>query len=142
MSHGFSMKLTDRPATYRLLSIAWMALIFCLSSRSHLPGPDLFSGQDKIAHVLAFGILGFLLIRAFPRGAPQRLFLRSLLVVLAVAVYGGLDEFHQMFVPGREASLWDLAADVAGGILAVTLFRNGRTKSGRASKFFDIRNQF
>ena len=100
-----------------------MALIFWLSSRSHLPGPDLFQGQDKIAHMAAFGILGFLLIRSFARGERRRSLGAGLLVILAVAAYGGLDEFHQMYVPGRDASLWDLAADITGGVLSVALFR-------------------
>jgi VanZ family protein len=39
-----------------------------------------------------------------------------------VAVYGGFDESHQMFVQGREASLGDLAADTVGGFLAGLFF--------------------
>ena len=116
------MKLLSDHRTFKILALFWMAFIFCLSSIPDPPAPSVFRAQDKIAHVLAFGILGALFSRSFrPRDREPR-FTRVLLITLMVAVYGGFDESHQMFVPGREASLGDLAADVVGGFLAGIFF--------------------
>jgi VanZ family protein len=32
-----------------------------------------------------------------------------------------LDEFHQLFVPGRNAEIWDVVADTSGGMLGIYL---------------------
>ena len=37
--------------------------------------------------------------------------------VAGALLVGGMDELHQMFLPGRSASWADLAADAAGGLL-------------------------
>jgi VanZ family protein len=34
--------------------------------------------------------------------------------------YGASDEWHQSFVPGRDADLLDLLADTTGGLLAIS----------------------
>ena len=47
-------------------------------------------------------------------------------VWLFALLYGMTDEFHQQFVPGRFSSLMDIAADVAGAVIAVW-FRNKRS---------------
>ncbi|MBW1798415.1 MAG: VanZ family protein [Deltaproteobacteria bacterium] len=116
------MKLFNDHRTFKVLAVCWMAIIFWLSSMPDLPSPSLFSAQDKLAHVLVFGVLGFLFSRSFSPRDENLPFTRVLLVTLMVAVYGGFDEAHQLFVPGREASLGDLAADAVGGFLAGIFF--------------------
>ncbi|MBW1707693.1 MAG: VanZ family protein [Deltaproteobacteria bacterium] len=116
------MKLLNDHRTFKALAVCWMAIIFGLSSLQDLPGPSLFYAQDKLAHVLVFGVLGFFFSRSFRPRDENLSFTRVLLVTLMVAVYGGFDEAHQMFVPGREASLGDLAADTVGGFLAGIFF--------------------
>jgi VanZ family protein len=39
--------------------------------------------------------------------------------VLLVIVYGASDEFHQYFVPGRQADVFDLMADSLGAVVLV-----------------------
>lgn len=99
-----------------------MVMIFWLSSRPDLPVQPLFWGQDKIAHAVVFGILGLLFAFSFRPRQGNSPPIRILLITLMVAVYGGFDEAHQLFVPGREASISDLAADTVGGFLAGILF--------------------
>jgi VanZ family protein len=42
---------------------------------------------------------------------------------LIAAVYSGLDEFHQVFVPSRGPSPWDSLLDSTGALVALlTLF--------------------
>ncbi|MGB5540538.1 MAG: VanZ family protein, partial [Gammaproteobacteria bacterium] len=38
-----------------------------------------------------------------------------------VGLYGVLDEIHQYFVPGRQADVLDVLADVSGGLLGAGL---------------------
>jgi VanZ family protein len=107
---------------FRFLSIGWMALIFLLSSQSELPAPSLFWGQDKVAHFVAFGVLAFLLAHSLGPWEGKLTLREALFVTLMVAIYGVFDESHQMFVPGRDPSLGDLAADVLGGFLVAVSY--------------------
>ena len=107
---------------FKALALFWMAAIFWISSISDPPSPSLFSAQDKLAHVFVFGFLGFLFSRSFRNQHEDLRLTRVMLVTLMVALYGGFDEVHQVFVPGREASLGDLAADAVGGFLAGIFF--------------------
>jgi VanZ family protein len=50
--------------------------------------------------------------------APNR-WLQAARVVLLVILYAASDEFHQSFVPSREASVLDVLIDTAGSVLAL-----------------------
>ena len=72
----------------------------------------------KLAHVVEYLILGFLLFRAF-RGRSSawwswRWFFLTTIVVL---LWAASDEFHQSFVSTRTASIVDVGVDIVGGIL-------------------------
>lgn len=58
------MRQTFPPLVWRSLLFLWMATIFILSAQSSLPTQDLFAGQDKLEHFLAYGLLGVLLSRS------------------------------------------------------------------------------
>jgi VanZ family protein len=45
------------------------------------------------------------------------------------AGYGALDEWHQSFVPGRDANLGDWMADVVGVMLGLMLFARFHSSS-------------
>lgn len=102
----------------RLLVVAlWMALIAAASS---IPSPEGSPGLgrwDKLAHVAAYGTLGFLLARAiFLDGIKYKW--QIAVVTAAATLYGMSDELHQSFIPGREMSAGDLTADAAGALFA------------------------
>lgn len=107
---------------FRVLTIAWMALIFFLSSQPALPLPLASLGGDKLAHAIVYAVLGFLLARSLfaDRVLTWR---RALLITALVMAYGMTDEFHQAFVPGRQVSAWDVLADGLGGLLAMLVMR-------------------
>ncbi len=77
----------------------------------------------KCAHLAEYAILSLLLWRAFrgmPTGAPRPWHWREAVwVVLLVMLYAASDEFHQIFVPSRYASVLDVLLDTTGGILAL-----------------------
>lgn len=103
------------------LSLAWLALIFILSAQSSIQVPEIFLYQDKALHSLFFGVLGFLWALLVMSDAPRPAFWHVLLISLLVTGYGGLDEFHQSFVPGRTPDILDLAADTCGGLVSALL---------------------
>lgn len=106
-------------------AIAWALVIFIASSFSHVPGPRLgFQFEDKWHHLIVYGLLGFLVARAFryqsrfPR-LKERLFFWTW---LTGTLYGISDEIHQYFVPGRFADVGDALADSLGAALGAWLF--------------------
>lgn len=106
--------------TSGVLAVAWMATIFYLSAHP-MPQIDLgFSAQDKLVHLLGYGLLGALLLGAMPwRGGyrPRHVLLAALLA----ALYGCSDEWHQSFVPGRKSDLADILTDLIGAFVGSAL---------------------
>ncbi len=79
----------------------------------------------KGAHVSEYAILTLLVWRLFrspavPGGRLSR-WSDATRTLLVVALYAASDEFHQLFVPSRQASVWDVMIDTSGGVLALLL---------------------
>jgi VanZ family protein len=113
--------------------IAWGGLIFCLSTsafsavntatvidpilRLILPGISAAAIDvghmlvRKCAHFTEYGILFWLLIRGPMAERPY-------LALMLCVVYALSDEGHQAFVPGRTASLYDVALDSTGALFS------------------------
>jgi len=73
----------------------------------------------KSAHFCSYGMLSALAFfswRATLPSLPRWTFRWSLLAVLLAAMAGGLDEFHQIFVPSRGPSLRDVFLDFTGAV--------------------------
>ena len=103
--------------------LLWATLIFVLSSMSTLPAPP--GGlTDKHAHFGTYGVLAALLVWAITDRRPSRTtWAVAAAAVALAALYGASDEWHQSFVPGREVSGLDLAADTGGAALAAVGLR-------------------
>ena len=80
-----------------------------------MPGVKLASA-DKIAHLVEYGILGFLLFGAFS-SSKKTASLAAILAILCAAVAGGLDESYQG-ITGRSSSVYDWLADCAGATVS------------------------
>jgi VanZ family protein len=120
-------RVRDGSWLWWLAVVAYVALIFLVSSRPSLRSPVTFPLWDKVVHLVEYALLGFLGLRAVhaswsSRGGA-RLPVRVVLVLgcgLAVAL---LDELFQSTVPGRDASVWDFLVDVIGLIAGVGFAR-------------------
>lgn len=100
-----------------------MALIFAMSSREQFPetfGVSIFM-LSIVAHLFLYGVLATLLLIAFERDGRATRTAR-LAAIGGAILYGISDEFHQSFVPGRDASLFDVGVNTIGAILAVTIW--------------------
>jgi len=104
---------------------AYCGLIFWLSAQEKLPMPEVFSFQDKIAHLIAYFIMAALCWRALRHSIVRKRYL-AIISFIFCSVYGISDEWHQSFVIGRTASIWDWVADSLGAGLAVGLLLNHR----------------
>lgn len=96
----------------------YCSLIFWLSSQTSLPTPMLFMHQDKLAHLGAYFIMGILAWRFFKDyfDTPKTIILLSLCFC---SLYGVSDEWHQSYVPGRDADVFDWFADTLGASIAI-----------------------
>lgn len=103
------------------LCAGYMVLIFYFSSLSQVPIPVLFHAQDFFLHMLEYSILSYLLSIAFASTGLRRI---PLYAFLFTVFYGASDELHQIFVPLRDPSLLDVAADALGGLLGMFVFHS------------------
>ncbi|MDQ6974709.1 MAG: VanZ family protein [Mariprofundaceae bacterium] len=102
-----------------LLLLAYCGFIFFLSSQSTLIATPLdFPNKDKLMHASAYAILGLFAWRFF-RHHVQHPWLLAVFSVLFASVYGITDEYHQSFVVGRDADIWDWVADSTGATVMV-----------------------
>jgi VanZ family protein len=110
----FNSKTTNL-ITLWLPVFLWCALIYYFSSIPELKS-DLPSQWDfvlrKIAHMAEYGILVFLFFRA----TVQKLnFRKSIAYSIVFSItYALTDEYHQLFVFGRQGSLADVFIDGIG----------------------------
>lgn len=114
--------------------LAALAFIFWLSSLSRVPGAEYF--WDKLLHAVGYGGLGVLALRAFHGGLGRLRQTPTVYAAIAVVLWAFSDEYHQSFVPGRDASLGDVLADTVGfalsvGIVAVWSWRAERRRRPR-----------
>lgn len=119
-------------------AVAQMAAIFALSSQESLP--SLPGGlTDYTGHFIGYAILGVLLLRGFAGAAWRGVTSRAGWLAVAVSsAYGVTDEVHQLFVPGRSATVEDWIADTLGAIAGVTLVRAAARVMTRAGGGRDV----
>jgi VanZ family protein len=86
------------------------------------PSPETLSELHhlirKCAHFVEYFVLSLLVLRGIRAGRKEAHLGWALVAIGIVAGYAALDEFHQSFVPGREAAVADVLLDTAGGVAA------------------------
>ncbi len=99
--------------------------IWLLSAQRTLPLPEIgLTFTDKIAHFIAYAVLSFSVALWVSHTSWSAAFWRyAFVVVLFAAGYGILDEFHQSFVPGRDASVFDWLADLTGAVMGIIFYQ-------------------
>jgi len=117
-----------RVITYLLTGAYWI-ILFILT---HTPAERMpqTGVSDKLAHFLAYAVLGLLLFSSlWLAGVSKK---RTILLTLVIGlIYGILDEWLQRYV-GRDCEFQDWLADAAGigaSVLALALTRQFSTMS-------------
>lgn len=99
--------------------------IFILSGKEHLRNPlDDFLWGDKLVHVVAYFFYGITIIIALVGNLRNASVIRIVLLTLCIGtLYAIFDEFHQSFIPGRFACIYDVFADVTGIVISLFFVR-------------------
>ena len=86
--------------------------------------------HDKILHAIEYAILGTLCFRAFQKAAGVTGARHAVsLAMLTATLFGVADEYHQSFVPLRQADSLDLLADFVGAALGIFIWQRIRGSS-------------
>ncbi len=112
-----------------------MGIIFFLSNQpdASLAVPRFF-GSDKIFHIIAYAALAAAAVLAVAdKFFPAYSHKTSIQIIVFCTVYGISDEFHQTFIAGRTASVFDVFADIIGACLVLgVVFISACRKGERA----------
>ena len=102
----------------------WMILIFIISS---IPGAYLQGYEIKniIGHFVEYFVLAYLI---------HRVEKNNKITFIIAFIYGVLDEFHQLFVPGRICDIFDLFVDTLGIIFSIKVYNLITQKSYKLRK--------
>lgn len=111
--------LESRPKIACNLAVFYAGMIFLLSSVPVVPSPPGASGIMYGLHYIEYLIFGGLVLVAL---RSMRTRDNTLALAVAVAVlYALTDEFHQLFIPNRTASMLDWLSDTAGALSGALL---------------------
>ncbi len=104
------------PALRRLCLLCAVTMVFLLFYLGAKPiAVGLFPEPwDKLAHFCAYGAIAGLLALGLERRQP-------LGIIVLVSMIGALDEWHQVYLPGRSADVMDFLTDAIAAVIAVTL---------------------
>lgn len=104
---------------YWLPVLGYVGVIIALSAQPNLKPPLVYYNGDKVAHVLEYFGLGFLIARAIRHTLRLRDVLKPVLLALLLGTaIGAGDEIFQRMIPGRDSSVYDLLADCIGLVIA------------------------
>lgn len=102
---------------YYYLFYFWIILLFTLTSIPKLPTPIKSElGIDKIAHFSVYLLLIFFYYKKNEDLQFKVLLRRILLILIFVPL---LDELHQIPIPGRHFSIYDIIADILGILVMI-----------------------
>jgi VanZ family protein len=101
-----------------------MGIIFYASSLPANDVPPLFPFQDIVFHLGIYLMLAYFFARALQNTSTHIVAKKVMLFAIIFGVlYGITDEFHQSFVPGRDASILDLFVDSIGTFIGSLYYR-------------------
>jgi VanZ family protein len=109
---------------YQFPPVLWIIVIYSLSAIPNLQQLFRFPlGVDKLAHAVFYFVLCWLVWRAFRQQHAFPIMRNGALLgafIFSVA-FCSLDEYHQMFVPGRNSDFNDVIAAAGGALLFVAI---------------------
>ena len=94
---------------------AWALMIFILSSIPSESYPSHPGFLNNVVHFLLYFGLAALIVVGLTGGKLKPVLILVIAILLA-SLYGASDEFHQLFVPGRNSDPLDWMVDSLGAI--------------------------
>jgi VanZ family protein len=99
----------------------------------------------KSAHVVEYGILTVLAVRAFQRDRPGWRWRSAFGAITLSLLYASLDEWHQKFVDSRTGTIIDVGVDAIGVLLAIGLcwlwYRGNRSLAQELERLAMLRDR-
>jgi VanZ family protein len=122
-----SMFKKDSRVYYWLVVVLWLGVIFLLSSipgasLPRMPNENWHFWAHRLAHIGEYGVLGFLVIRAYSYKKARIGVFTILLLSVFIFLSGAFDEWHQSFVPGRTPQLLDAIFDTICGAWGMLVY--------------------
>lgn len=119
-------------------ALAYMGLIWVLSSIPTQVSLDSVPFRDKGVHFVEYFVLAALLGRALHLSRGDWSVMRVALVAFGVSAgWGYLDELHQAFVPGRDSNVMDVLADAVGSAVGAAAYSVRQRLVQRAARVSD-----
>ncbi len=111
----------ERIGSRWLRPVLWAAVILVGTSWPSISvGPDDLFGMDKVIHFGMYAVLAVLVMRAL---GSQTSFGVAAVAFVLLSAFGAADEWHQGFIDGRSASLYDWIADTLGTAVGILVAR-------------------
>ncbi|WP_143316578.1 VanZ family protein [Clostridium sp. HBUAS56017] len=138
-SNGLSYKIIDRIITIHEKAKEYSGnhLVFAGGNVSNAANNERVSLNleiRKVAHAFEFFVLAILLANAFfaynIKGKKAIIY-----ILFIVLFYAVTDEYHQLYVKGRNSNVRDVCIDFFGGVIGMTLFYIGYY-SKKSKKFY------
>ena len=104
--------------------------IFYFSSLSSSGGAGGNIWIPRIYHFAVFFLFAFFLFAVIKKDKKIKAKYIVIVVIISI-VYAVLDEFHQTFVPGRDASIRDILTDTLGIFLLIAIYSYSIKKAGK-----------
>jgi VanZ family protein len=110
--------------------LIWAAIIATVTSipASAIPSTAGFPHQDKLIHGALYAILALLSARAVGLKRGDVGWAAGLALLVGLAAFAAIDEWHQRVVPGRSPSVADWTADLGGAAVGLTTFAVARLR--------------
>ncbi|MDD5766008.1 MAG: VanZ family protein [Candidatus Marinimicrobia bacterium] len=113
---------------FKIPAVLYAAVIFLLSS---IPQQNIMQVEiwnfDKVEHLFEYSIFGVFLMLAFVNFRSEKVTRNAVLISLIIGIlYAGTDEIHQLYIPGRFCSVYDLIADTIGVALGAYYFTKSK----------------
>ena len=116
--------------TLRWASVLAYVMVLTMLLARKLPDMPilLFPHADKVAHFVALGLLGMLLLRAMTNPRSEKLLVWAQVGAIVIPIgYAVLMEFVQVRV-GRDFSIGDMAAGASGIVVVTVLWAHLRKR--------------
>lgn len=118
MNNPISIYLNRNRFISLFIFVLWFLIIFYESS---LPPPkilSIFPGIDKLGHFIIYCIFAFIVSEclSYSNINDKKKYIFTLIIIFILGIF---DELHQNFVPKRNLDIYDLFADILGGLFSV-----------------------
>jgi VanZ family protein len=110
--------LRGRRLFFGVAAVIWAAGIFWVSSIPSAGLPENLGIWTSIGHFMEYLALSVLIFLSVHK--PGRIYWKTAVITLVTAsLYGASDEFHQLFVDGRQADVLDWLTDTIGAAAGI-----------------------